>query len=219
MKINGRGQAKVLSQEEITLLFNEGFIDNPLRDKALFAVCLFTACRINEAVTLRIEDLYTKQKHLREVILFRPENTKGKLNGRQIPVVTELRNLLKYYPVPFGQDFLFPGRFEGNLNPKSAWRILDKASERCGLDGISTHSFRRTTLTLLHRNRVPLRVIQQISGHKSLDQLAKYLEVSDEEVRGAIALTKMLTPLETVGELTNSSQVLEQVSLSVLPYP
>jgi integrase/recombinase XerD len=34
---------------------------------------------------------------------------------------------------------------------------------------------------------VPLRVIQQISGHKTLSELQKYLEVSPEQVTGAIA--------------------------------
>jgi integrase/recombinase XerD len=34
---------------------------------------------------------------------------------------------------------------------------------------------------------VPLRVIQEISGHKSLSELQKYLEVKPEQKKGAIA--------------------------------
>lgn len=34
----------------------------------------------------------------------------------------------------------------------------------------------------------PLKVIQEISGYRTLDELYKYLEVSPEQVRGAIAL-------------------------------
>lgn len=55
MKIDRHGRAKILTPEEIQLLFDEGFKDNPFpkRDRALFGVCLYTACRINEACTIK----------------------------------------------------------------------------------------------------------------------------------------------------------------------
>ena len=34
---------------------------------------------------------------------------------------------------------------------------------------------------------VPLRIIQAVSGHRSLEVLEEYLAVGDEQVRGAIA--------------------------------
>ncbi len=34
---------------------------------------------------------------------------------------------------------------------------------------------------------IPLRVIQEISGHRNLEQLQRYLEVSDDQVLGAAA--------------------------------
>ncbi len=38
----------------------------------------------------------------------------------------------------------------------------------------STHSCRRTALTLMNNARIPLRVIQEISGHRNLEQLQNY---------------------------------------------
>jgi integrase/recombinase XerD len=46
---------------------------------------------------------------------------------------------------------------------------------------------------------IPLRVIQEISGHRNLDQLQKYLEVSDEQVLGAAASLAMLSPVGRTG--------------------
>ena len=43
---------------------------------------------------------------------------------------------------------------------------------------------------------IPLRVIQEISGHRTLDELYKYLEVKPEQVLGAVASLSMLAPLE-----------------------
>ncbi|WP_287357666.1 hypothetical protein [Moorena sp. SIO3B2] len=41
MKIDRHGQAKILTTEEIQLLFNEGVKLDPPRDQALFAVMLY----------------------------------------------------------------------------------------------------------------------------------------------------------------------------------
>jgi integrase/recombinase XerD len=40
---------------------------------------------------------------------------------------------------------------------------------------------------------IPLRVIQQVSGHRTLSELQKYLEVSDAQVRGAVSALSMLS--------------------------
>lgn len=38
-----------------------------------------------------------------------------------------------------------------------------------------------------------LRIVQEISGHRNLEQLQKYLEVSDEQVLGAAATLNAVT--------------------------
>jgi len=73
-------------------LFNEGFQSD--RDRALFGVCLYTACRINEGCTLNTQDVYDKRMRVRGEIIFRRHNTKGKLAARAVPVIQELRELL-----------------------------------------------------------------------------------------------------------------------------
>jgi integrase/recombinase XerD len=69
----------------------------------------------------------------------------------------------------------------------SASRILRIALEDIGIEGASTHSLRRTALTTMHNSCVPLRIIQRVSGHRSLATLEEYLAVTDEQVKGAIS--------------------------------
>jgi integrase/recombinase XerD len=57
MKIERHGQVKILTQQEIELLFNKGLLSE--RDRTLFRVCLYTACRIAEACSLMVKDIYT----------------------------------------------------------------------------------------------------------------------------------------------------------------
>ena len=199
MKINRHGRAKILTQQEIQLVFAQGFDSE--RDRTLFGVCLFTAARIREACTLLTEDIYTPKGQVRPRLIIRKSNTKGKLATRSIPVIEDLRQLLtNYYPIR-GDVYLFPGRSNGHLAEDSAARILREACKQVGIIGVSTHSFRRTALTQMSNAGIPLRVIQEISGHRNLEQLQKYLEVSDSQVLGAAATLSMLSPVgENVGK-------------------
>lgn len=186
MKIERHGKARVLTQEEVQLLFGEGL--QTLRDRCLFGICLYTACRINEACTLRRVDVFDKKRNVRPELIIRKSNSKNKLGTRCLPVAEDLRALLAEYKPPLSQQFLFPGRWgKGHINPMSASRILREAFDRIGIEGASTHSLRRTALTTMSNNCIPLRIIQQISGHRSLEVLEEYLAVKDEQVRGAIA--------------------------------
>ncbi|MHC5831432.1 MAG: tyrosine-type recombinase/integrase, partial [Nostoc sp.] len=72
-----------------------------------------------------------------------------------------------------------------------------------------THSFRRTALTQMSNAGIPLRVIQEISGHRNLEQLQRYLEVSDDQVLGAAAALSMLSPVASNGLELDTNQKLE----------
>jgi integrase/recombinase XerD len=195
MKIDRHGKAKILTQEEIQLLFREGLLSQ--RDHALFAVMLYTACRVNEACTLSVSDVYDRKRRVRPELIIRKGNTKGKLATRTIPVLDDLRRQLVAYRPEFDNGFLFPGRHgRGHLLADSASWLLREACQRVGLEGVSTHSFRRTALTQMSDAGIPLRVIQEISGHRTLDELWKYLEVRPDQVKGAIASLSMLTPVD-----------------------
>ena len=199
MKIDRHGRAKILTQYEIQLLFNQGFTLNPVRDRTLFALCLYTACRINECVTLHTRDLYDSRLRVRSHLLIRKGHTKGKLATRTIPIIEDLKVRLQQYKPPQPKGYLFPSRHNSkkeHLDPDSASWLLREACRRVGIEGVSTHSFRRTALTQMSNAGIPLRIIQEISGHRTLDELYKYLEVKPEQVTGAIASLAMLTPVE-----------------------
>jgi integrase/recombinase XerD len=195
MKIERHGQAKILTQQEIELLFNKGLRSS--RDRTLFGVCLYTACRIAEACSLMVKDIYTNSGAVRSTINFRKANTKGKLQTRTIPVIEDLRSLLTSWRSHAGQIYLFPGRHPNHhwkhLHTNSADQILREAFSRIGIEGASTHSFRRTALTQMSNAGIPLRIIQEISGHSNLEQLQRYLDVKPDQVKGAIASLSMLS--------------------------
>ena len=179
MKLDGHGQAKILTPDEIHRLFSDGFQSE--RDRTLFSICLYTGCRISEALLLTPDDVAG------DSITFRKANTKGKSATRQVPISPQLRSRLANYSCD--KRYLFPGRHGlGHMSRGAADQILRKACDLVGLKGVSTHSFRRTALTKMHNEGIPLRVIQRISGHKTLQALQRYLEVGEEQVESAIAV-------------------------------
>ena len=195
MKIDRHGKAKVLSTSEIQRLFTSGLVT--IRDLTLCAVMLYTACRIRECVTLKIKDVYDSKRRVRSELIIRKGNTKGKLATRTIPVLDDLRrHLEEYKPQTDTDGYLFPGRWgKGHIHEDSAAFIFREGCKRADIEGASTHSCRRTALTLMSNAGIPLRVIQEISGHRNLEQLQRYLEVEPDQVRGAIAALSMLTPV------------------------
>jgi len=69
MKIDRHGRAKILTQAEIQLLFSQGLQND--RDRAIFGICLYTACRINEACTLKTADVYERIGRVRPELVIR----------------------------------------------------------------------------------------------------------------------------------------------------
>jgi integrase/recombinase XerD len=176
---NGRGM------EAISLLsYMEGLPTD--RDRALFGICLYTTARVNEACSLHTADVYGTDGRVRDRITFRRATTKGKQETRSVPVSPELRELLSGYRSD--RPYLFPGRWgRGHICPESADAILRAAFKRLGIEGASTHSFRRTAITWMHNERVPIKHIQSISGHKSLSALQRYIDVTEKDKEMAIA--------------------------------
>ncbi len=180
MKVAGNGQGKILTPDELRRLFTEGFTLE--RDRALFGICLYTGCRVSEALALQTSDIKGG------TLTFRKSTTKGKLKTRVVDIQPGLAQLLAEYPTSPGA--LFPGMRGRSLTLTRfmADKILKAACDRVLLVGVSTHSFRRTALTMMSSAGIPLRVIQEISGHNDLGTLQRYLEVSPEQKKRAVAV-------------------------------
>ena len=93
MKVGGHGQARILNGEEINRLFKAFNCD---RDRALFALCFFTGCRINEGCTMLTNDVFDAIS-VRGKITIRKRNTKGEQSTRQISTHPQLRGYLEQH--------------------------------------------------------------------------------------------------------------------------
>ena len=181
-----QGKAAVISQADLDRMFGEeGF--HSLRDRALFGLCRYTAARISEVCQMKISDVYLPNGKVKSEIVFRTETTKGEYGQKTVKVSPDLRVLLEAHDVPEKGIYLFTGRHNrGHINPVSASHIFKEVCDRLELHHVSTHSFRRTAINRMREAGFLLEEIQRISGHKSLDGLSHYLEVSDSRLSDAV---------------------------------
>ena len=176
------GQAEVLDGDSLDAIMAE------LKPecRAVLQTCRFTAARINEALNLRWENVTPS------AVVIPKACTKKKMGTRTIPMHPKLweqidawRSTLEREPDK--TDWLFPSKRDATKHfpRRTVDQALRVACKKLGLEGVSTHSFRRSALTAASSKGVPLRVIQSISGHASLDMLARYLSVTDSQKKQA----------------------------------
>lgn len=173
MKNNRNGQASTLSESELSELFDTL---SP-RYRLLFAICYYTSCRVSEALSLKRSDIVGDR------IVFRAATTKEK-RTRELKISSRLASVIESVGLP-QSGFIFPNGKGGHVSRQAADKALREASDYIGLVGVSTHSFRRSAITKLHSQGVPLKTIQRRSGHASLANLALYIDVDQAEIDNA----------------------------------
>ncbi len=186
MKSNRFGQAEVLESQQLDQLI-EALPDRT--HKPLANVLRRTGCRVSEGRQL------TWGCISKSSVLFPSTICKGKLKTREVPLHPELAKVLNSWRTkwselhgrqPESNDFLFPGRDPDHPITRKAFdKALRAAALQLQIKGTSTHSFRRSALSAASSKNIPLRDLQELSGHQSLEVLQRYLQVSDEAKKKA----------------------------------
>ncbi len=186
VKVDRHGSSATLNAQQLDALLDAA--PSP-RYRALWAIQRWTAGRIGECLALTWGDL-------NGVVTFRRANTKTKTT-RQVPAAPQLSAELETYRkawaeehghAPGREEALFPakGSTHSPMSRQAADKALRQTSQSLGLEGVSTHSFRRSFATGALKRGVALPTIQKVTGHKSLGSLGHYLEVDEAEVMAAI---------------------------------
>jgi integrase len=70
----------------------------------------------------------------------------------------------------------------GEKLSESVQRAMQVANRRAGTEGITPHHLRHAWATYAHANGAPLRDLQEILGHKSIETTARYVRPDPERV-------------------------------------
>jgi integrase/recombinase XerD len=200
-KANRRGQAEVLSGDQLAQLWAE--LDPP--HVVITQLAYYTGSRISEVCALQAEDIragkivihQTKTARTKEVVVVPPLKeaiTQAQLpsSGGLFPPAKWTRATVKQYRIQRHGDGTHHFERVGerpprkHISPRAVDKALRRACDLLGFEGVSTHTFRRSLATHLYDAGVPLRQIMAITGHASLASLTSYLNLEQRAAGDAL---------------------------------
>lgn len=181
----------ILSREEVSRLIAAA---GNLKHQTALAVAYGTGLRVNEVVALKVGDIDSQRMTLRV------EQGKGQKDRYAMLSPVLLERLRVWWRVARAQGkmldcgWLFPG--QNPVLPLSA-RQLNRAIHAAAAEAsiekrISMHSLRHAFATHLLEQKVDIRLIQVLLGHKKLETTALYAQVATDILR------EVVSPLETL---------------------
>lgn len=184
----------VLSRDEVARLIASA---GNLKWQTALSVAYGAGLRAHEVVSLKVGDIDSQR------MILRVEQGKGSKDRYAMLSPVLLERLRAWWKLANAKGkmlpggWLFPGR--DPINPLST-RILNRAVHRAAKEAqidkrVSMHTLRHSFATHLLEQKVDIRVIQVLLGHKRLDTTALYAQVATEILREVVSPLETLRPL------------------------
>ena len=156
------------------------------RDRVVLEILYDTAIRRLEVKNLMITDLDLNSGY----ILIR----EGKGNkDRVVPLSKRVCELITNYIIAVRPEllqeedrkgYLILNQYGEPINPNGIWRIVKRCAQASGIKkNVTPHTLRHTCATHMLRNGAPLRHIQEMLGHESLETTQLYTHVTINDLK------------------------------------
>ena len=183
----------VLSREEAARLIESAA---NLKYQAALSVAYGAGLRVSEVVALKVGDIDSTRMTLRV------EQGKGRKDRYAMLSPVLLERLRAWWRAAHAQGkmldggWLFPGQNPINpLSTRQLNRACHMAADAAQIDKrVSMHTLRHSFATHLLEQKVDIRVIQVLLGHKKLETTALYAQVATEVLREVISPLDSLRP-------------------------
>lgn len=145
---------------------------------AAIACMYFAALRREETCSLRWED-FLEGGWLRVVGKYATEH--------RLPVHEKLVDILGKLPRTF--EWVFPGRLPGtHVSPNTINVWVNLAAARAGLEGISPHRLRHSSLAFANDRTGDLRAVQSFARHRDPAVTAGYTRATEAKLRQVVGV-------------------------------
>ena len=188
-------QAKTLSRQQVTAALRRARHGRyPQRDRTMILLSVKAGLRAGEIAKLRWSMVLGADGRLGHCIELHDSAAK-KRSGRTIPLHPDLRRALLLLRRSSGSEGAVIHSERGGsrgMRPSSVVNWFRRLYTEMGLSGCSSHSGRRTFVTnaarLVSKAGGSLRDVQQLVGHRSIEQTQAYIDGSARAKRRVIAL-------------------------------
>lgn len=153
------------------------------RDKALILLLLDTGLRINEAVSITIDQLDVKSSEI-----FVPSEVAKNRKGREVPVSREVaKQLMQLYEESrqyFGSnEEIFMNAYGDPFTADAFRRRLNRLKKKVDIPRLHPHMFRHTFCRNYILNGGDIFTLQKIVDHGDIKTTRKYIQMDSEHVR------------------------------------
>jgi len=181
----------VLSREEVARLIAAA---PNLKAQTALSIAYGAGLRANEVVSLKVTDIDSQRMTLRV------EQGKGQKDRYAMLSPVLLERLRMWWKAAHAEGKMLPGGwlFPGlnamdPLGTRQLNRLIHEAAEAACIDKrVSMHTLRHSFATHLLEQKVDIRVIQVLLGHKKLETTSLYTHVATQILR------EVVSPLETL---------------------
>ena len=181
----------VLKRDEVARLISAA---PNLKYQTALSIAYGTGLRASEVIALKVSDIDSQRMTLRV------EQGKGDKDRYAMLSPVLLERLRSWWRVAHAQGKMLPnGWLFPGLNPMDSLstrqlnRAIHAAAEAAQIDKrVSMHTLRHSFATHLLEQKVDIRVIQVLLGHKKLETTSLYTHVATEILR------EVVSPLETL---------------------
>ncbi len=180
----------IMDQEDVQKMLNAPDIhtNRGYRNRVILELLYDTAIRRLEVALLKLSDLDLKAGYI---------HVHGKGDkDRVVPVSKRVCGIIHNYILLVrpafikGDDpgYLILNRWGGQMNPNSVWAVVKRCGALAGITkNVSTHTFRHTCATHMLRNGAPIRHLQEMLGHESLESTQIYTRVTINDLKNVHA--------------------------------
>lgn len=156
-----------------------------LRNLALVDLLFATGLRVGEVSSLDVQDFFVRESVFR---------VKGKGGRDRLAVVVDeetVRLQRKYLEsraqIKTQSPALFLNSSGSRLTTQGIANVIAQLREGAGIDRrVTPHMLRHTVATLLLRNGVDIRIVQEFLGHASIATTQRYTHVTKEHLIGVL---------------------------------
>ncbi|WP_395622159.1 tyrosine-type recombinase/integrase [Sphingomonas daechungensis] len=187
-------QAKTLSAGQIRALESHlKTTRHPVRNRVVFLLSLRAGLRAKEIASLTWSMVTDAEGNLANAISLTDAAAKGR-SGGTVPMAKELREafeaLRKISPNPAGPTAVVQTERSGGTSAQVIVNMFRDWYRELGFEGCSSHSGRRTFITMTARNigryGGSLRDVQALARHSSLALTQRYIEIDSEAMKKVV---------------------------------
>ena len=151
-----------------------------LRDWFLFVLGLNSGLRISDLLPLKVKDVRDRS----HIIIVEEKTEKSK----RFKINSTLRNAVDEYTKGMDDEaYLFPSR-KGykHITRIQAYRILNDAARKVGLEEIGTHTLRKTFGYHFYKKTKDVAMLQKLFNHSAPSVTLRYIGIEQDEMDDAI---------------------------------